>query len=768
MFTSLIYVTARCGHIICDASLLDSTQFARVIQHHGYSIVDRVECFGGNLKPQERPLAPKSSIFYNAHHSPIGAFASFTLGAKGARGGLGIELPQPANHNVYIGLQSVDGEFIDMLPFYAGAGQDDPAARFQVEQVADEGIKEARTTVATPKLRAFHDSEISRELLACTDEWRAGDLVVRIISPVTPLPDPSISVVGAIKLAVLPAILVEVEVDNRINSDARKAIFGYVGADPYSAMRRLDDTMPGYAGVGQGTQTAIVAQSNDVGSALGFSVDDILAIDNPDNCKFGLGSTGLLTAIAAPGQISKFRFAVCFYRGGCVTAGLATSYLYTRYFQDIEEVASYALDHFEQLRVMAAGSDMRFAPAHLSQDQRWMIAHSVRSYYGSTQLLDSDGDPLWVVNEGEYRMMNTFDLTVDQLFFEMMLNPWTVRNVLGQFVERYSYEDDVTEPGSDAHHPGGISFTHDMGIGNVFSRPGYSSYEKFGLRGCFSHMTHEQLVNWVLCATVYVEGTGDTNWCDRHLGVLQECLKSMVNRDDYRAEARNGVMSLESTRTSGGAEITTYDSLDESLGQARSNTYLAVKCWAAYVALHHILHKYGLGEVAAVAHRQAKLCAATIIAAARDDGQLPALLEGNHPSRIIPAIEGLIFPLHTGCSGILGTEGEFAQLAEVLRKHLRAVLIPGVCLFDDGGWKLSSTAKNSWLSKIYLCQHVARKVLNVNGDEVTKSADGAHVQWLQDEANGYWAWSDQMVAGVAMASRYYPRGVTSCLWLNEG
>ena len=57
-----------------------------------------------------------------------------------------------------------------------------------------------------------------------------------------------------------------------------------------------------------------------------------------------------------------------------------------------------------------------------------------------------DGEPFWVVNEGEYRMMNTFDLTVDQLFYELELNPWTVKNELDMFVKRYSYEDRVAIP----------------------------------------------------------------------------------------------------------------------------------------------------------------------------------------------------------------------------------------------------------------------------------------------------------------------------------
>jgi hypothetical protein len=36
-----------------------------------------------------------------------------------------------------------------------------------------------------------------------------------------------------------------------------------------------------------------------------------------------------------------------------------------------------------------------------------------------------------------------------------------------------------------------------------------------------------------------------------------------------------------------------------------------------------------------------------------------------------------------------------------------------------------------------------------------------------DEDNAYYAWSDQMVAGKAHGSRYYPRGVTSALWLSD-
>lgn len=63
------------------------------------------------------------------------------------------------------------------------------------------------------------------------------------------------------------------------------------------------------------------------------------------------------------------------------------------------------------------------------------------------------------------------------------MNPWTVRNELDLFVERFSYEVIVRFPGDTAEYPGGISFTHDMGVANAVSRPGYSSYERLSRNG---------------------------------------------------------------------------------------------------------------------------------------------------------------------------------------------------------------------------------------------------------------------------------------------
>lgn len=57
-----------------------------------------------------------------------------------------------------------------------------------------------------------------------------------------------------------------------------------------------------------------------------------------------------------------------------------------------------------------------------------MLAHATHSYYANTELLQRgddrrEGEPLWIVEEGEYRYLNTSDLMVDHLFFEMRMNP---------------------------------------------------------------------------------------------------------------------------------------------------------------------------------------------------------------------------------------------------------------------------------------------------------------------------------------------------------
>ncbi|MBD0380117.1 glycoside hydrolase family 52 protein [Paenibacillus sedimenti] len=696
--------------------------------------------------------------FFNAHHAPVGAFASFTLGFPGKSGGFDLEQGRPPGQNIYIGLESAKGGTYEALPFFEYG--EDESQRYDIENPDPNPNK--------PKIVfPFARDAIRRDFHVSTDTWKAGDLEFRIISPAQSVPDPTTASDEELRLALVPAVLAEITVDNTKGTAARRVFLGYQGSDPYSSMRRLDDTLDGIAGVGQGRITAIVSNDPDVRSGLHFSIEDILTVKPMENLTFGLGTVGALLADTPAGEKRTYRFALCFHRSGIVTAGYDASYLYARLFKNIEAAASYALNHYEEISVLAQKSNVSIDSSKLSEDQKFMLSHAIRSYYGSTQLLEMDGDPFWVVNEGEYRMMNTFDLTVDQLFYELALNPWTVRNELDMFSNRYSYEDRVCFPGDPTEYPGGISFTHDMGVANTLSRPHYSSYELYGLDGCFSHMTHEQLVNWILCGAVYVEHTGDQQWLQNNLSLFEQCLQSMLNRDNPNPELRNGIMSLDSTRTMGGAEITTYDSLDVSLGQARNNIYMAGKCWASYVAMERIFKQNGREDLVRTAGDQALKCARTLVGFVTEEGYIPAVVGEGNDSKIIPAIEGLVFPYFTGNKDALDETGRYGFYIQALKKHLDTVLVTGTCLFPDGGWKLSSTSNNSWLSKIYLCQFVARQILNLPWDEKGAAADSAHVSWLTHPTLSVWSWSDQIISGEIQGSKYYPRGVTSILWLQE-
>jgi hypothetical protein len=221
-------------------------------------------------------------------------------------------------------------------------------------------------------------------------------------------------------------------------------------------------------------------------------------------------------------------------------------------------------------------------------------------------------------------------------------------------------------------------------------------------------------------------------------------------------------VNLDSSRCAGGWEITTYDSLDPSLGQARRNLYMATKGFATWLGLLVAFERLAAQDLASAARAGAERAARSIVLAWQAElGFIPALLEGGNQSAVLPAIEGLVYPLFWRRPEFVSRDGDFGELIRTLEKHLCRALQPDLCLFPDGGWKLSSTSDNSWLSKIFICQFVAERVFGLSA---APESHAAHARWQQLGARD-WAMSDQCVAGIAQGSRYYPRGVTAMLWL---
>ena len=709
------------------------------------------------------------NISFNAQHSPMGAFMSFTCGNFGTRGGVAAQIGKPGNQDLYVGVK--DGSRFEeaplrCLPFFAStSGGGAGAADYMVEQAGP-----AEQNVSA-RVKGYSRGQIERRYGWGTDEWGTDDFSFSLFTPFGEIPDPTTATPTEMRDALLPAVVAELTVDNT------------TGSRTVTAFVAINFNEPGWRAVDSGNPLrrgfALRREYGVLGEVLG---EDGRAIEAPSLfCRWSpdqglaervphlLGSCpGLLMEVPA-GERRVLRLSIGCYIAGVVTSDLEGRYLYTNYFGSLEDVLNAALMKGDP-RPAAEALDQRLIDSGLSDDQQFMIAHATRSYYGSTQLLDVGGQPFWIVNEGEYCMMNTLDLCVDHMFWELEQNAWVVRNLLDHFVRHYSYVDGLKAgDGSGKTLEGGLSFTHDMGAHNNFSPRGQSSYELPDLNAvCFSYMTAEQLCNWVLLAATYVAKTGDVNWARQNSYILLGCFESLCNRGGGSA-----IPEYDSTRCGTGAEITTYDSLDHSLAQTRNSLYMAVKFWASFVGLSMVFERLGepWQESQSQAVRKAEQAVRTLLRQVGPDGVIPAVFEkesdGFH-SRILPACEGLVYPAAWG----MDVPREFRELFDCLKKHTVALLtdVERRNLFPDGGIKLSSTSSNSWMSKIAIFQEIARHVFRLHEDNaiaaIFTNADRAHVKW-QTDGSGYWACSDQFVDGVAKGSRWYPRVITAALWMDH-
>lgn len=713
----------------------------------------------------------KGQISFNAQHSPMGAFMSFTCGHFGSGGGIGVEVGRPAKQNLIIGVKRGERRAkgpVRCLPFSTGdAGGG--AASYDAERAAAAGGN-------SPTIVHYPANQITRHYGWATDTWSTPEFTFSLYTPFGSLPSPSADR-DAFRAALLPAVIATLRIDNREGTMTRTGVFALDFPDPGTRLLEVDGETGsagrrGFAWRRQMGALGILEEGGDGLSAFQrWSVPDGLADVNPIHA---LGSCGGLAFEVPAGQVRTLVIAIGVYLDGIVTTGLEGKYYYTRFYSGLEDVLGAALDQSRQLREKAAELDEKLSNSGLSADQQFLIAHGTRSYYGSTQLLDVGGEPFWVVNEGEYCMMNTLDLSVDHAFWELEHNPWVVKNLLDNFVRHYSYTDGIKRSDGTIGI-GGISFCHDMGANNNFSARSHSSYELPNLTGCFSYMTQEQLCNWVLLAGCYVAKTNDVRWAKDNEHVLRACLESLNAR---RGTESGDWMKFDAARCGSGSEITTYDSLDESLGQARNNLYIAVKRWASYAALRMMDMAAGLGGfIAHQAGSEMEAFPAKLAKMAQRDGVMPAVFEPGNPgyrSRILAACEALVYPWYWNACG-KSFDGGIAQtklLVEVLRKHTAALLGDSERrnLFADGGLKLSSTSNNSWMSKIAILQHVCRAVFGMDEDanvrQVFEEADSAHVKW-QTEGSSYWACCDQIISGEGKASRYYPRIITTALWMER-
>ena len=169
-------------------------------------------------------LISVENINFNAPHSPMGAFMSFTAGHFGTLGGIGTQIGKPGNQEVYVGVKNgrrFESSPLQCLPFFTPKGTDETRiANFLVEQLDSAGKKDPGRHV-----NAYTKDQIRREYGWATDRWITEDFTFSVYTPFGSIPDPTVALPSQMRSSLLPAVVAELEVDNRFGTESKTAFF---------------------------------------------------------------------------------------------------------------------------------------------------------------------------------------------------------------------------------------------------------------------------------------------------------------------------------------------------------------------------------------------------------------------------------------------------------------------------------------------------------------------------------------------------------------
>lgn len=648
--------------------------FARILNAHGVVLAQgKAQDWRKQVKkPQPsldnrsypyRQLAVGEEPFFNADHSPTGGWASFVYGMKQSGGvqswGQGGEDGVVPNRGVIMAVQR--DQVTRLMPFAMGQNVPDT-----------EWIREA---------------EVKRDLGACTDHWEIPmGISWTHYTPVWPMPDWDTASAEERRRFVLPATYMKFVLDNQGSASELRFVFSL----EQNSVKLDPNEISGFYGYRVRNATLVLVKESDA---------ELLSSAAAKN-QFGVNGATSAFLMRVPAHTKKeITVYVIHDETGSETEfqEQKVHLMGGRLFKGLQDVADAATSNESAAVLQSEKMDNRLRKSGINQQRQFLSAQALHSYQFNTILYAKpDMRPLWAVIEGQYGYINTFDLTVDHIFYELSVHPWTVKNELDTFRDYYSYKDELSLGPSPERFPGGIGFYHDMGVGTRFSTASEGANYK-------QPMTQEELQNWILCAALYWKKTGDNQWLARNSGTLHEDFQSMQLRDDIDPKKRDGITTYISNVGERGGEITTYDSMDRSLREPQNNLYIAVKSFAVYSVLQDVFHALGDEEEAHEARRATAYTAKAIESHWDSKRKMfPATFDAKTNTAIIPAIEGLVYPFAMGRKDDVSAHGPYGLLIQRLRQHAESVLKPGVCIDGEtGGWNLSSSSGTTWVSKVF-------------------------------------------------------------------
>ncbi len=694
-----------------------------------------------------------SNQFFNTHHAPVGAWASLTFGAPDI--GMSIDVQDPVVKRSGVMMAGMANEreihsigFCDM-------------PKSNAVDLKSEGTQESDRERAR-RLKAeygfYDETEITRTLTPSKDTFAAGNVTFTVYTPYDELPDPDNGPIPAISC--LPGILMDVTADNTAGDVPCTAFFGM---QLYDTKKSHSFEEGGLCGHCHRNEWAFTARQED-GAYVVRGLDAPVHLKNGTRMIHQNGAAFLCLTVPA-GEKRTLTVAWSVYAQDSSNGPWNTRYYYNRYFGSLLEGAKAVLDSTDELRRICEKVDGELLREGQDAARVGLFCQALRGYYASTQLMeDAEGHVRWNVGEGAYVWRNTIDLCADHITWELRRNPWIVRSLMDEFIDHYSYVDRVTYPGVPGDYPGGISFTHDMGCYFTYSPHGYSDYEHVNedRDGFYFYMTTEELLNGIYCIAGYALKTGDAEWLKKRADILPMLMTSLENRDGFCDEMRNGVLKASTTR--GGAcalESTTYDALDHSLLEAAGNLYVFIKTWCSLILMKRCSELIGENGVAARAERMLEKCrASTELFRWEKHPWLRANAYRELDGAVSAAAEPLAVP---HMLGVLDGDTD-PRLTGLLKEHCFECLKAGVCLdAETGGLRLSSTSRNTWTSKVILTIYAMENVLHMT---LPESVSREVVNWGHVSAR-HATVADQIHCDtrIAIGGVYYPRIVTSALWL---
>jgi hypothetical protein len=673
-----------------------------------------------------RPLKVGDEPFFNADHSPVGGWASFVYGMKQSGGvqswSQGGESGVVPNKGIIVAVQR--GQTTRVMPFAMG-----------------------QTNIADTEW--ITESEVKRDLGACSDHWQIPlGVSWTHYTPVWQMKDWETASAEEQRRFVLPVTCMQFVLDNEKSDEELCVLFSL------QQTAEITGDIAGWQGYSVRKNNLILTRKGET---------ELVSAEQAKEM-FGVNDANSAFVLQAPAHTKKtVTLFVVHNRGGGSTMlqGEPLKLMSEVMFTNLADVLATASGGVSTTIAQCQRMDKKLSDCGQNAQRKFLAAQALHSYQFNTVLYGAPNrKPVWAVIEGQYNYINTFDLTVDHLFYELAVHPWTVRNALDLFYRDYSYQDTLSLGNNDSQVSGGLGFYHDMGQGTKFSSAAEgASYGR--------PMTQEELQNWILCAALYWKTTGDNAWLAQNRKALQDAFRSMQLRDDIDPAKRDGITTYTSNLGQRGGEITTYDAMDRSLREPQNNLYITVKSFAVYSVLQDVFRALDESNLMAQAQAATAYTAKSIVSHWDEKQRMfPATFVGKSEGTIIPAIEGLIYPYAMGRFEDVSETGPYGELIQKLKQHIQTVLVPGVCIDKEtGGWNLTSASSTTWVSKVFLNQFIAEQILGFRNETTGERADNAHYAYevLGSPVVGF---ADQIYTDLhtTYAGRHYPRGVTTALW----